>query len=182
MAKILFINSSPRKRSNSRTLAAKVAEGAARKGHSPKTIEIGRAKIQPCIGCEACQADNGRCVIKDDMVGIYPDFKEADIIIFSSPIYFFTINGQMKVFLDRTFAAGAAYKGKRIGGVFTYGDVDPVRSGCINAIRTFQDLCASEYTGAKWIGAVYGTLMEQGAADDAPDLLKAAEEFGESLE
>lgn len=182
LTKILIINSSPRKQSNSRILAAKVAEGATRKGHSVKTIEIGRANIRPCMACGTCQKNPGKCIIKDDMAGFYCNLAEADILIFSSPIYFYSINGQMKVFLDRTYPlVPGIFRNKRIGGVFVYGDVDPVKSGCINAIRMFQDLDNGEHIGVKWIGAVYGSLREQGEAENAHELLNAAKKFGESL-
>ena len=182
MAKVLIINSSTRKRSNSRILAARVAEGAAQQGHSVKTIEIGRAKLQPCLACGSCQKNPGTCVIKDEMVGFYTDLTEADILVFSSPISFYSINSQMKIFLDRTYPlVPRIYRNKRIGGVFTYGDIDPLRSGAINAIRMFQDFGNGGHIGVKWVGAVHGSLAGQGEAENASELLNAAEEFGKTL-
>lgn len=181
MAKILIVNSSARKESNSRILAAKVAEGAAGNGHTVKTIEIGKMPIQPCIGCESCQKKPGNCVLKDELTGFYQDIIEADILILSSPIYFFAMNGQMKTFIDRIYPIMSSFKGKKIGAVFSYGDVDPVKSGCVNAIRILQDICGSELIEAIWVGAVYGSLLEKGAAAESPELLKLAEDYGASL-
>lgn len=181
MAKVLVINSSPRKNSNTRRLAAKAAEGAARAGHSVKTIEIGRESIHPCVGCETCHEKTpGKCVFDDAMTKFYPEVLSADIILFSSPVYYFTINSQAKLFIDRTYALGLeGFGGKRIGGIFAFGGDDAVDSGCVNAIRMFQDICS--YVNAKWIGAVYGSLWKEGTADKNPDLLKMAEEFGVKL-
>lgn len=180
MAKVLIVNSSSRGKSNSRAMSAKVAEGAARNGHSVTAIDVGNAQIHPCTGCEACRKNPGKCVFDDAMTELYPKVAEAEVLIFCSPIYYFHVNAQMKTFLDRTYALGeGGLKNKRVGGVFAYGDVDPVKSGCINAIRTFQDICA--FVSAEWIGAAYGTAWEQGDADNDSALLAAAEEFGKSI-
>lgn len=181
MGNVLIINSSPRKNSNSRALSERVAAAAANNGHEVRTVDVGRAKIHPCTGCETCHGKTpGKCVFDDDMTEMYAHLDWAGIIVFSSPIYYFTVNAQMKLFLDRCYAVGVeAFKDKRVAGVFVYGDVDPVKSGCVNAIRMFQDICA--YIPAKWVGAVYGTAMEEGEAVKDEELLKAAEEFGAAL-
>lgn len=180
MSNILIINSSPRNDSNTRLMAAMVAEGAGKNGHAVTTIEIGKADIHPCIGCKACKVNPGKCVFDDAMTVFYVELQKADTIIFASPIYYFNINAQAKLFLDRTYALGVdAFENKRIGAVFAYGDVDPVKSGCINALRTFQDICA--FVSAKWVGAVYGSAWEKGDAAKNPELLKMAVEFGETL-
>lgn len=181
MARILVINSSPRANSNTRALAAALAEGAEGKGHSIKTVEIGKTSIRPCIGCETCHGKTpGKCVYDDAMTGLLDEMASADAVVFSSPVYYFTINAQMKLFIDRTYAAGAGlFKGKKIAAVFAYGDVDPVKSGCVNAIRMFQDICA--YVEADWAGAVYGTAWDEGDVKNNPALLLEAREFGSAL-
>lgn len=180
MAKILIVNSSPRGDSNSRLMAAKVAESAGKNGHDVTTIDVGKAQIHPCIGCESCHKTPGKCVFDDAMTSFYPLVQQADTLIFSSPIYYFNINSHMKLFLDRTYALReSGLHGKRVDAVFAYGDDDPVKSGCINAIRTFQDICA--YVSAAWIGVVYGSAYERGDAAKNPELLKMAEEFGAKL-
>lgn len=180
MAKILIINSSPRGDSNSRAMSAKVAESATRNGHTVTTIDVGKAQIHPCTGCEACHKNPGKCVFNDAMTEFYPLVSEADTLIFSSPIYYFNINSHMKLFLDRTYALReSGLQNKLVGAIFAYGDDDPVKSGCINAIRTFQDICA--FVSATWLGAVYGTAWERGDAAKNPALLALAEEFGAKL-
>lgn len=181
MARILIVNSSPRKDSNTRALAARAAEAAAKNGHDVETVEIGRAKISPCIGCETCHAKTpGKCVFDDDMTGLYAKLAQAEAIVLSSPIYYFTINAQMKLFLDRCYAVGVeVFRNKRVGAIFAYGDVDPVKSGCVNAIRTLQDICA--YMPCQWIGALYGTAWDEGEAANNQELLEAADEFGAAL-
>jgi hypothetical protein len=61
----------------------------------------------------------------------------------------------------------------------SYGDVDPVRSGCVNALRTFQD--AFHYTRSKIVGMVYGTAMKAGEIENNEALMREAEELGKRL-
>lgn len=181
MANILIINSSARNKNNTRILAAAAAEAAEKNGHAVTTIDVGRADIKPCVGCEGChQGSGGPCVIDDAMTAFYPEVTRAEVIVFSAPIYYFSINAQAKAFLDRCYSLGVeAFRGKRVGAIFAYGDEDPVKSGCINAIRMFQDICA--YASAQWLGAVYGTAWEEGEAGDNAELLEKARAFGAAL-
>ncbi|MBP2134295.1 multimeric flavodoxin WrbA [Methanomicrobium sp. W14] len=57
--------------------------------------------LNPCRGCNACEK-KGVCVINDDMAGLLEKIKEADIIVFSSPIFCMSICSQAKAFVDRT--------------------------------------------------------------------------------
>ena len=85
--------------------------------------------------------------------------------------------------MDRCFALPAykknAFLGKRIAIAMSYGDTDPFTSGCINALRCFQD--AFRYAGAKIVGMVYGSAMEAGEIKSNTALLKTAEELGKKL-
>jgi len=65
-----------------------------------------------------CQKDGSSgCAIKDDMQTLYPQLKEADVIVLASPIYWFNISAQTKNFIDRCYAVGVGerniFKGKR---------------------------------------------------------------------
>lgn len=188
MPKILIINSSHRKNSNSAALAGKIAEGAQAAGHSVESVDISRLEIRPCRGCCACTApDMDGCVQKDGMTGLYPKVREADILIFASPVYWFNMSGQLKQFIDRLFAicikpdehgkSLLAYKS--IAAVMAFGDSDPYNSGAVNALRSFQDICA--YSGAKWLGAVYGSANDAGEIAGNAAALEAALEFGKNL-
>ena len=71
------------------------------------------------------------------------------------------------------------FSGKRIAIAMTYGDTDPFTSGCVNALRTFQDIF--RYEGAKIVGMVYGSAMEAGEIKSNGDLMKQAEALGKNL-
>lgn len=194
--KILIIKGSPRKGGNSSTLAKEVAKGAKAQGAEIKSIYLHELNINPCSGCEACQeAKDKDCIIDDDMKNLYPKIKEADALVFASPIYWFTYSAQTKLFIDRCFALifiqqvegedGPTFKletdlaEKKIGIILTYGDRDPYISGAINAIRTFQDMF--RYIGSEIVGMVYGSALAPGEISSNKELMKQAFDLGKKL-
>jgi multimeric flavodoxin WrbA len=99
--KILAIHGSPRTiRSTTRKLAGLVLEGAAEAGAETEMIDLADHRIISCTACEACSM-NGICVNEDDVPSILARMREADAIVFGSPVYIDNISGQMKVFFDR---------------------------------------------------------------------------------
>jgi multimeric flavodoxin WrbA len=184
--KILLVMGSPRKEGNSATLAKQVAAGAEAGGAEVESFTLHGMNIQPCTACNACREENSKgCVIDDDMEVLYSKLRQADALVISSPIYWFTVSAQTKLFMDRWYALGgpgeeyAAFAGKRIGIVLTYADVDPFTSGAVNALRTFQD--AFNYVGAEIVGMVYGSASEAGEIARNRDLMGEAYELGKKL-
>jgi multimeric flavodoxin WrbA len=99
--KILAINGSPRTiRSTTRKLANFVLEGAAEAGAETEMIDLCDARVTPCTACEGCSF-NGICVYDDDVPALVARMKEADGIVFASPVYIDNVSGQMKIFFDR---------------------------------------------------------------------------------
>jgi multimeric flavodoxin WrbA len=99
--KIIAIHGSPRTiSSTTRKLAGYVLEGAAESGSETEMIDLAEYHIIPCTACEACSL-NGICVNDDDVFELLNRMREADGIIFGSPVYIDSITGQMKVFFDR---------------------------------------------------------------------------------
>ena len=183
-AKIIALTSSPRKNSNSTLLAQKITQGARSAGARVETVSLSRMKIRPCTACDKCHAADSRfCVIRDDMQKLYPRIAAADGLIYASPVYWFTVSAQMKLFMDRCYALGGpsgyALRGKKIAVALTYGDADPFRSGAVNALRTFQDACA--YVGADFVGAVYATGLDPGEIAKNRAVLREAVELGKAL-
>ncbi len=184
--KILLVMGSPRKEGNSATLAKQVAGGAEATGAEVEDFYLHGMNIQPCTACDECREETGKgCVIDDDMQTLYPKLRRADAVVIASPIYWFTVSAQTKLFMDRWYAFGgpqeeyAALAAKRIGIVLTYGDLDPFVSGAVNALRTFQD--AFDYVGAEIVGMVYGSASEAGEIQNNRDLMEKAYELGKQL-
>ena len=99
--KILAIHGSPRTiRSTTRKLASFILEGAAEAGAETEMIDLCDFRITPCTACEGCSF-NGICVYEDDVPIIVERMKDADGIVFASPVYIDNVSGQMKIFFDR---------------------------------------------------------------------------------
>ncbi|PKL68072.1 MAG: flavodoxin family protein [Methanomicrobiales archaeon HGW-Methanomicrobiales-1] len=99
--KILAIHGSPRTiRSTTRKFASFVLEGAAEAGAETEMIDLCDVRVTPCTACDACSF-NGICVNDDDVPIIVERMKEADGIVFASPVYIDNVSGQMKIFFDR---------------------------------------------------------------------------------
>lgn len=97
---ILIISTSLRNRSNSQVLADAFADGAKAAGNNVEKITLKDKSIAFCKGCLACQKTQ-KCVINDDAVEIAEKMKNADVLVFATPIYYYEMSGQMKTMLDR---------------------------------------------------------------------------------
>lgn len=104
--KILALNGSHRgDKGCTQMLLDKIAEGAMEAGAEFETVLLAEKKITPCAGCDACHTPERqlRCIYddEDDVKGIFDRMARADILIYASPVYIFSISGLMKTFLDR---------------------------------------------------------------------------------
>ena len=98
--KVLIISTSLRKNSNSEALAKAFADGALSAGNEVETVSLTGKDIAFCKGCLACQ-NLGHCIIRDDALEITEKMKNAEVIAFATPIYYYEMSGQMKTLLDR---------------------------------------------------------------------------------
>ena len=98
--KVLILSSSPRKGGNSETLAAAFANGALEAGNLVETVHLQEKNYGFCRGCLACQK-LGHCVIKDDAVEVTAKMHDADVLVFATPVYYYSVSGQLKTMLDR---------------------------------------------------------------------------------
>ena len=183
---VVALLGSPRKKGNSTVLAKQIIRGVESVGAKVETVYLNGLNIKPCQGCYACKKKNSPgCAVDDDMQSLYPKLKESDAWIIASPVYWFSMSAQTKIFMDRCFALwnedqelNPLYK-KRIAIAMSYGDSDPFNSGCVNALRSFQD--AYRYAGAEIIGMVYGSADEPGEISSNAELMAQAEEIGKKL-
>ena len=182
--KVITLIGSPRKNGNSVTLAKRVADGVRSMGSGVEDYYLHYMHINPCDACDICQDEiETDCIIDDDMKDLYPKLREADALVIASPIYWFTVSAQTKLFMDRCYALGSpqgyGLKGKRIGIVLTYGDSDPFNSGAVNALRSLQD--AYNYVGAKIVGMVYGSALEPGEISNNHAVMEEAYQLGRRI-
>lgn len=109
--KILILSASPRKGGNSDYLCDEFMRGAKDAGHETEKIFLRNQKINYCLGCEAC-AQTHQCVQKDDMSEILHKMLKADVLVLGTPVYFYTLDAQLKALIDRTLPRYTELKGK----------------------------------------------------------------------
>ena len=108
MANIMILNGASRKNGNTSRLIKAFTEGTVSAGNQVQEFYLQDMEIHGCLGCEGCsRAKKGTenpCVQKDDMAVINKAFMKADIVVFASPINFWTISGPLKTATDRLYA------------------------------------------------------------------------------
>ena len=105
MKKIIAINGSPRKNGNTAILLNKALEGAAEAGAETELINLYDLSYKGCISCFACKRQGGKsygkCICADDLLPVLKKIEQADALILGSPIYFGTVTGEMRSFMER---------------------------------------------------------------------------------
>ncbi len=151
--KILILSASPRKGGNSDLLCDQFLIGAKGVGHQAEKIFLKDLKINYCTGCGTCFKTK-RCVQKDDMAEILDKMIAADVIVMATPVYFYTMNGQMKTLIDRTCPRYAEISDKEM--YFIAAAADTNKKAMERTIEGFRGF-TSCLTGAKEKGVIYGT-------------------------
>lgn len=100
MKNVVIISSTPRVNGNSEVLAKEFAKGAIDANNNVDFISLRNYKLNYCTGCYACHK-TGKCVYNDGMNEIGDKLKNADVIVLATPVYFYSMSGQLKVFIDR---------------------------------------------------------------------------------
>lgn len=102
---IVILNGSPRKNGNTSALVKAFADGAESAGNTVTVFFLEGMEIHGCKGCFGGHSSQPcPCVQHDDMKKIYPAVKECDVIVLASPLYYWTMSGQIRTVLDRLFA------------------------------------------------------------------------------
>lgn len=123
--RVLILSSSPRKDGNSDTLCHSFASGAKNKGHEVSEIFINNKNINFCKACAYCERHKGECSQHDDMAEIISEILKSDVVVFSSPVYFYSISGQLKTLIDRLVTIYRQITNKEIYYIFAAGDKTP---------------------------------------------------------
>lgn len=102
--RILILNGSPRLNGNTAYMINAFKAGAQEAGHTVQIENAAHMNIHGCMGCNHCrEAEKGICVQKDDMQKLYPEILAADMLVFASPIYYFTLSAQLQSVIHRTY-------------------------------------------------------------------------------
>ena len=102
--KITVLNGSPRKK-NTTFMVDAFVKGAEEAGHKVEVVQVGKMKINGCLGCEYCHGKGeGQCIQEDDMAKVIPAYQDCDMIVFASPIYYFGMTAQMEAAIQRVYS------------------------------------------------------------------------------
>ena len=158
--KVLILSGSPRNGGNSDILCDEFMKGAKEAGNEVEKIRVAAKKIAPCSACYYCRDNGGMCVHKDDMAEILQKMIDADVLVFASPVYFYSIDAQLKAVIDRTVARWLEVKDKEFYYIMTAADED--KSSMETTLACFRGY-ADCVNGAKEMGVIYGTgVYEKG--------------------
>lgn len=169
--KVLVLAGSPRKRGNSDLLCDQFLSGAQDAGHHVEKIYISDKQINYCTGCGTCFEKTGVCVQQDDMAEILEKMIAADVIVMVTPVYFYTMNGQMKTLIDRTCPGYISISNKEMYFIMTAAvDNKDLLERTLEGFRGFTS-CLS---GAREKGVIYGTgAWHRGDIKGSPAMTQA---------
>ena len=179
MKKVAIVSSTLRPNGNSEFLAKACERGAKEAGNEVEFISLKGKTVNYCIGCLACQRI-GKCVLKDDVNELLETIKNADVLVFATPIYYYEMSGQLKTFLDRLNPLFPTdYKFRKVYMIATAADDgEYVFEKAYNGLLGWVD-CVEK---ARLKGIVTGGGI--GGANAAPkhaDVMRKAYELGNKL-
>ena len=176
--KVLILSGSPRKGGNSDLLCDEFLRGAAEAGHEVEKIRVAQKKIGYCSACYYCRDHGGVCAKKDDMAELLQKMIDANVIVLASPVYFYSIDAQMKTVIDRTVARWTEVKNKEFYYIVTCTDMQrESQERTLECFRGYAD-CVE---GAKEMGVIYGTGVYQPGEIKGTAAMAQAYEMGKAV-
>ncbi|MGM9538742.1 MAG: flavodoxin family protein [Candidatus Onthomonas sp.] len=175
---VLILSGSPRKGGNSDLLCDEFMRGATEAGNQAEKIFLRSKKVAPCSACYYCRQSGGKCAIKDDMAEILDKMQAADVIVMASPVYFYSIDAQMKAVIDRSLARWTDIPDKEFYYIMTAAeDSDTVMDCTLACFRGF----AACLEGAKEMGVIEGKGVYEAGAIRSTRYMKEAYEMGKGV-
>ncbi len=179
MKKVLILSGSPRKGGNSDILCDEFARGALDANNHVEKIFVAEKKIAPCSGCYFCKNHGGRCALNDEMGDILQKIIDCDVLVLSSPVYFYSISAQLKAVIDRTVARWTEIANKDLYYIATAAEADEdtldTTLACFHGFAKCID-------GYEEKGTLYGKgVYEKGDVLKRPELIQIAYEMGNSI-
>lgn len=152
--KVLVLSASPRKGGNSDTLCDQFMLGAGKAGHQVEKIFLRDKEINYCVACDTCKQNGSICDQEDDMAEVLDKMIAADAIVMATPVYFYTMNAQMKTLIDRTYSRYTEISDKDFYFIATAAVTR--KQALERTMEGFRGF-TSVLSGAKEKGIIYGT-------------------------
>lgn len=175
--KVLILSGSPRKGGNSDILCDEFARGAKEAGNETEKVRVAEKNIAFCRACYACRG-TGVCSIKDDMAELMQKIIDADVLVLASPVYFYSIDAQLKAVIDRTVARWTEVKNKEFYYIVTAADEEKAAAKTtVECFRGYAD-CVN---GAVEKGIIYGMGVYEKGEITKTNHMKEAYEMGKNV-
>jgi multimeric flavodoxin WrbA len=175
--KVLILLGSPREDGNSTRLAFAFADAASARGHAVQSIRVPALDIAPCDGCNECRKTaSASCALRDDMDSVYPLVRAADVLVFATPLHFYSWSAPLKTLVDRLYCLTPSRKrnlrGKKTALLAVAADDRPAAFAGLRA--TYQLIAG--YMGWRALGEV----LVPGVADEG-DIARAARALAKAV-
>ncbi|MBQ7420591.1 MAG: flavodoxin family protein [Prevotella sp.] len=161
--KVLLINGSPHAKGCTATALTEVAKTLQENGVETEIIHVGHKDIHGCIDCRKC-AETGKCVFDDLVNEVAPKFEQADGIVIGSPVYYASIAGTLKSFLDRLFFSTHFDKRMKVGAAVT----SARRAGTIatfDIINKYFTISQMPIASSFYWNEIHGATAEEAVQD-----------------
>ncbi len=187
--KITCVLGSAKVNGNSAMLAKRFCGKAQELGAEVQTFLLNDLDYRGCQGCNACKSTLDRCVEKDDLEPVLDSIRECDVLVMASPVYYGSVSGQLKCFIDRTYS----YLGPDFLVSKTASRLEPgkklvfVLTQAADAEDAFDDIFPKYRDFFSYYGFAESTLIRgcgvsgPGASEERDDLMKLADETAERL-
>lgn len=176
--KVLILSASPRRGGNSDSLCDRFAAGAREAGHAVTKVFLRDKQINYCLGCGTCYNRHKPCPQTDDADAVIGMMVEADVIVLASPVYFYSVNAQLKTLIDRACARYTEISGKDFYFVAAMAEDDRSRmERTFEAMRGFTDCLP----GARERGVIAATGVWQKGEVEGTAFMEQAYEMGRNL-
>lgn len=178
MKKVLILSGSPRAKGNSDMLCDEFMCGAVEAGHEVEKIRVAAKKIGFCSACYYCRDHGGVCAKQDDMTEVLQKMLAADVIVMASPVYFYSVDAQMKALIDRTVARWLEFDGKEFYYIMSSAeDTDCVMDTTLACFRGMAEC----FKHSVERGVIYGKgVYEKGEIQSSP-VMQQAYEMGKGV-
>lgn len=178
MKNVIIISSSPRTGGNSETLAKEFERGAKESGNNVEFVRLKDLNLGYCIGCYACHK-SGKCFQSDGMNELGEKLTKADVIVFATPVYYYSMSGQLKVFIDRLVPYYTKIRADIYLIASQWDSSKEMMENTLNSIRGCTRDC---FENCEEKGVIYGVGLENlNDAKNNPKLMQEAYTLGKNI-
>lgn len=182
--KVIAILGSPRSEGNSSILAREVLDAAREQGAETDVFELNTIEFRGCQACDACKTGSESCVQKDGLTPVLEAMEAADAVVLASPVYYSSVSGQLKCFVDRTYSFFTPdfntrlKTGRKSVLILSQGDPDekPYDARADEYIRWLKSYGFGDSHVIRAAG-----IHSPGVVREKPELLRKAREIGREL-